>query len=179
MACGHDAEQDDELETHAVSAFAEAFNNIVVHGYAGLPPGNVDVEISWSIDAFVIKITDQGHSFDPASVEVPDLDLLPEGGLGLFIMRSFMDEVDYQPGPPNVLRLVKHHETSRFDLGDGPALPPSSTADTRKRRGASASRSDWRMKAVASPPTTGQKGCSSTLVKGSGDARAIGGSRRS
>jgi len=27
--------------------------------------------------------------------------------MGLFIMRSFMDEIAYRPGPPNVLRMSK------------------------------------------------------------------------
>jgi serine/threonine-protein kinase RsbW len=41
-------------------------------------------------------------------VAEPDLDALPESGLGLFIMRSFMDKVIYTAGAPNVLSLTKH-----------------------------------------------------------------------
>ena len=44
------------------------------------------------------------------SVAVPDLDALPEGGLGLYMMRALMDEVDYQSGNPNVLCLTKRTE---------------------------------------------------------------------
>jgi anti-sigma regulatory factor (Ser/Thr protein kinase) len=37
---------------------------------------------------------------------MPDLDALPESGLGLFIMRSFMG-VTYRRGRPNLLKLSK------------------------------------------------------------------------
>jgi serine/threonine-protein kinase RsbW len=37
----------------------------------------------------------------------PDLDSLPESGLGIFIMRSCMDDVTYVSGAPNVLSMTK------------------------------------------------------------------------
>ena len=106
MAVG-DGPGENELEAEAVSAVGEAFNNIAIHGYADVAPGPVDIEIQWSPDEVVFELTDQGKSFDPGGVAPPPLDDLPEGGMGLFIMRSFMDLVEYRPGPPNILRLVK------------------------------------------------------------------------
>ncbi len=50
---------------------------------------------------------DDGVSFDPAAVPVPDLDGLPESGMGLYIIRSFVDDLSYEPGPPNALRFIK------------------------------------------------------------------------
>jgi serine/threonine-protein kinase RsbW len=91
-----------------VSAFNEAFNNAVLHAYAGTPDGMVEISLDTEPARLVLRIADHGRSFDPRSVTEPDLDSLPEGGLGLYIMRSFMNEVDYQPGDPNVLRLVKY-----------------------------------------------------------------------
>jgi anti-sigma regulatory factor (Ser/Thr protein kinase) len=62
-----------------------------------------------TIEAGVMRLTieDYGASFDPLTAQVPDLDALPESGLGIYIMRSLMDEVTYQPGRPNVLNLSK------------------------------------------------------------------------
>jgi serine/threonine-protein kinase RsbW len=101
------AESGDDFEAEVVSAFGEAFNNIAVHGFAGLAPGPVQIEVGWDEEKLVITCVDSGRTFDPDAVALPELDELPEGGMGLFIMRSCMDEVAYQPGPPNVLRLVK------------------------------------------------------------------------
>jgi len=62
-----------------------------------------------------LRIEDYGRSFDPLSVCLPDLDALPESGLGVYIMRSLMDEVTYQAGCPNVLKLEQEH--SRLPWG--------------------------------------------------------------
>jgi serine/threonine-protein kinase RsbW len=102
-----------------VSAFGEAFNNIALHSYRAGPPGDVDIEIESEEDRIVIRLMDTGTSFDPASVTPPDMEDLPESGMGLFIMHSFMDEVDYRPGSPNVLRLAKRRDARSHLSGDG------------------------------------------------------------
>jgi serine/threonine-protein kinase RsbW len=98
-------ETDDVL--HAVlSAVGEAFNNIAVHGYRGRA-GIVQIEIAVGARKLAVELRDFGRSFDPSAVPAPDLDGLPESGLGVFIMSKMMDRVEYRPGRPNVLRLVK------------------------------------------------------------------------
>jgi serine/threonine-protein kinase RsbW len=101
---------DDQFDTQVVSAFSEAFNNIAIHGYRGAA-GEVCVEIEVEHDALIIRLMDHGVTFDPTR-EVPRQPPgLPEGGMGLFILHQFMDEIAYEPGSPpavpNVLRLVK------------------------------------------------------------------------
>ncbi len=96
-----------EFGQQVVSAFGEAFNNAVLHAYRGLAPGELVVEVAPLADRIAIRLVDQGRTFDPATIVDPDLDALPESGMGWFIIRSFMDEVRYEPGPPNVLSLAK------------------------------------------------------------------------
>lgn len=146
----------DELEAHAVSAVGEAFNNVAIHGYDGLDAGYIETAIDWTPEELVIQITDTGHSFDPHAVAPPDLDDLPECGMGLFIMKSFMDRVDYEPGPPNVLRMVKYRAADSSDDGGrgsgiiGIAGEPGQPVVTLSPDGGDlgTSRSDWRIKAV-------------------------------
>lgn len=96
----------DEFASQIVSAFGEAFNNLVIHGYRGMTPGRVDIEARNVNGVFELELRDHGRAFDPSSHrEMPDE--LPEGGMGLFIMRSFVDELRYCEGPPNVLTMVK------------------------------------------------------------------------
>ena len=99
----------DEFSTQVVSAFSEAFNNVAIHGYRDAKPdGNrrIDLEIASEGECFVVCLRDFGGVFDPGGyLEVPDE--LPERGMGLFIIRSFMDEVAYAAGPPNLLTLKK------------------------------------------------------------------------
>jgi serine/threonine-protein kinase RsbW len=91
-----------------ISAVGEAFNNIAVHGYRDTAPGLVEIDVV--VDRrgrLAVEMRDYGRSFDPRKVTPPDLDALPESGMGIFIMNEVMDEVDYRPGRPNVLKLVK------------------------------------------------------------------------
>jgi serine/threonine-protein kinase RsbW len=131
-------EAEGDFEAEVVSAFGEAFNNIVVHGFQNLEPQPVQIEVDWDEERLVITFVDDGRTFDPETVGLPDLDALPEHGMGLFIMRSCMDQVDYRPGPPNVLRLVKllgpgvdpiapgnERHTCRSTMHVGGSLPPS------------------------------------------------------
>ena len=74
-----------------------------------------------------LRICDYGKSFDPTQVAEPDLDSLPESGLGLFIMRSFMDTISYQAGAPNVLAMTKHLRSDATP-GDPVAINPGGGA---------------------------------------------------
>jgi len=105
----------DEFVMQVVSAFSEAFNNLALHGYKGASLGRIDIAIyphgedrrpDGAVGELVLEITDTGEAFDPAQyLELPDE--LPERGMGLFIIRSFMDEIRYVKGPPHTLTLVK------------------------------------------------------------------------
>ena len=98
-----------DFHEQVVSAFGEAFNNVVLHAYANVEgrEKTVTVEIEPADDRIEIRVLDFGTAFVPEDVPEPDWEGLPESGMGLFIMRSFMDDVHYEPGSPNVLRLAK------------------------------------------------------------------------
>jgi serine/threonine-protein kinase RsbW len=95
------------FRNHIVSAVSEAFNNIALHGYRGMTPDVVRIDIELDDSGVTIELRDFGRSFDPRCAVEPNLDDLPTSGLGIFIMRSFVDEVDYSPGRPNILKLMK------------------------------------------------------------------------
>jgi serine/threonine-protein kinase RsbW len=98
-----------EFDMQVISAFGEAFNNVAIHGYCGTDSGVVEIEIDASPESITIRIFDTGRSFDPTAAEPPAV--LPESGMGLYIIRSFMDSVSYKRGDPpyspNELCLVK------------------------------------------------------------------------
>jgi serine/threonine-protein kinase RsbW len=96
-------------------AVDEAVTNIIEHGYAGQTRGSAAIEITVDVDSqcFRIQISDNGMSFDPN--QMSDIDIQSHvaagkaGGLGVFLMRKIMDQVDYQyqSGKRNQLTLVK------------------------------------------------------------------------
>jgi serine/threonine-protein kinase RsbW len=152
---GPSADDDTEattFEAEAVSAFGEAFNNVAIHGYGATSSGLVTIRIEWLRDRLIISMMDEGQTFDPSSVLPPNLDDLPESGMGIYIMKSFMDQVVYQPGPPNRLHLTKIR-SPRSDRGMQPPQDPVPRHDARS---------------AASMPAVGQRGG----VRKSGKARS-------
>jgi serine/threonine-protein kinase RsbW len=98
-----------DFSDQVVSAFGEAYNNAALHSYRAEAPGDLEVEIEVGHEAMTIRMLDYGTSFNLLDVPDPDLDSLPESGLGIFIIRSFMDDVSYRAGAPNVLSMTKHY----------------------------------------------------------------------
>lgn len=98
----------ERFDSEVVSAFSELFNNIVKHSYGNSGQGEIKISISVGDNQIEINVWDTGENLlDWDSVPDPQLASLPEGGMGLFILRSFVDEVEYNAGPPNTWRLAK------------------------------------------------------------------------
>jgi len=104
---GPKLKRDGQFTAQVMSAFGEAFNNVVLHSYDA-EGGNLQIEVELAKDAFTIRMMDFGKTFDIHAVPPPNLDDLPESGLGIFIIRSCMDIVTYVPGTPNVMSMTKY-----------------------------------------------------------------------
>ena len=109
-------------------AVTEAINNAIQHAPLQTPPGaspTISIVIETSADGLWIAVVDQGRLAGelPASTFSSLSGELPEGGLGLMLIRSLMDEVDHQSGPAldTTVRMFKR-------------VPPPQTAPTGARR---------------------------------------------
>ena len=94
------------------TAVDEACSNIIEHAYGGEDKG--DIEFSFDITDVGLKITlvDHGKPFDPDKVPIPDLKghlrTRKTHGLGLYIMRQWMDEVKFKfEEGKNTLTMLK------------------------------------------------------------------------
>ena len=112
----------DEHQRYGVAvALAEVLTNIVEHGFGGR--GGPPIEVTWAASAhgLVVEVRDAGKpipgdrlrtagpdttfGFDPT-----DVGALPEGGLGLGIIKTAFDHVAYRSaGGQNRLRLGKRY----------------------------------------------------------------------
>jgi len=76
-------------------AVDEAVTNILTHGYDG--PGDVELDLLAEGSDLVVRLRDWAPSFDPRLA--PQADLRPPGerdepgGLGVYLMKSLMDEI--------------------------------------------------------------------------------------
>lgn len=91
-------------------AVDEACTNIIEYGYAN-EVGTIDIACQRRGGEIVVVIKDEGKPFDPTAVQPPDLNASLEerktGGLGIYFMKTLMDEVKYEfSGGKNVLTMV-------------------------------------------------------------------------
>lgn len=91
-------------------AIEEAFVNICSYAYKGAT-GEARVSCEADRDALTIEISDMGTAFDILSIPDPDtsadIDEREIGGLGVFFIRRFTDDVSYRrEDGRNILRLV-------------------------------------------------------------------------
>lgn len=95
-------------------AVDEACSNVMEHAYGSDDTKEVSIRSTVDESSIQIVVVDTGKGFDPAAVEQRKLeDLISAkrtGGLGMRLIKSFMDEVHYEmiPGVKNELRMVKH-----------------------------------------------------------------------
>jgi serine/threonine-protein kinase RsbW len=94
----------ENLEEHLCNAvdicLTEALNNVIKHSYCGNSSQPIEINVKKDLKYLEIEIVDIGLprknlvikdlDFDPN-----DIDNLPESGMGLFIIKQLMDELDY------------------------------------------------------------------------------------
>ena len=105
---------EDEDVANIALAVDEACTNIIKHAYQFARDKQIHITVIRSSDEFEVRITDEGRSFDPATIRTPDLKQhlahYRKGGLGVYLMRRLMDAVEYniRPGNRNEVRMVKN-----------------------------------------------------------------------
>jgi serine/threonine-protein kinase RsbW len=104
----------DEDSSKIVLAVDEACTNIIKHAYHGAPDQNITITIVREKDRFEVRISDEGKSFDPKTLRPLNLKehltKYRRGGLGVYLIKSLMDEVEYRSigGKTNEVRLTKY-----------------------------------------------------------------------
>jgi serine/threonine-protein kinase RsbW len=106
-----EAGMDEDDRFHLTMAVREAAVNAVLHGNDYDPSKKITVSAENTGASLVFTIADQGKGLDPDTLPDP---LAPENllrgtGRGIFLIRSFMDEVHFrQLHPGTELTLIKH-----------------------------------------------------------------------
>lgn len=119
----------DEDATHWVGvAIRECVINAIKHGNRNDVSKHVFVEFETTVDAapeISIRVRDQGEGFDPDDIADPlaPENLLKGSGRGIFLIRSFMDDVQLQRAAEGgmEIRMIKRAQ---------PAPSPDTSATT-------------------------------------------------
>jgi len=90
----------------------EVLTNIISYGYEDEGEHLIVVSISRSHGRLEIEVEDDGRAFNPLEQEPPDtnapLEERPIGGLGIHLVRHYMDALDYKrEDGRNILSMTK------------------------------------------------------------------------
>ena len=93
-------------------ALEEHLTNVLNHAYSDRLAHEIIVRLSADEQWLQIEVEDDGQPFDPTARPEVDLSIplekRPIGGLGVHLMRRFMDELEYRRvADRNVLRMRK------------------------------------------------------------------------
>lgn len=91
----------------------EAFSNIASYAYPGKTDQPILLKADFDDKALTFTFIDEGIPFDPTQIRDADVNQSvedrPIGGLGIFLIRNYMDEYKYQrQDNKNVQTLVKY-----------------------------------------------------------------------
>jgi anti-sigma regulatory factor (Ser/Thr protein kinase) len=88
------------LAYHINLALDEVITNVIMHGYDDAQGHEILARVSVDGPTIVIEVTDDGRPFNP--LDAPPVDFTtdpldrPVGGLGLHLVRTLMDAIEYR-----------------------------------------------------------------------------------
>lgn len=92
----------------------EAVTNVIRHAYGGEPGKSITMKIDITDKSLVIRVYHTGKALTKDDIKLPNMEeYIKEkkvGGLGLYIMNKFMDEVDYSVGKENCCQMIKYRK---------------------------------------------------------------------
>ncbi len=109
----------DEAQEQIALAVDEACTNVIKHAHkfdAGRP---ITINVTVDSKKMTIDIIDTGKGFDTKKLQTPDLPKYAKearhGGLGIYLMQTLMDKVDYEfnPGVKNQVQMIKFLGTQK------------------------------------------------------------------
>jgi serine/threonine-protein kinase RsbW len=108
---GHDVGLDDDAIHWVGVAIRESVINAIKHGNQNDRTKHVFVDFevpACSVPELMIRVRDQGPGFDPNTLADPlaPENLLKSSGRGIFLIRSFMDDVQMQRAPEGGMEIL-------------------------------------------------------------------------
>src|SRR6056297_3591500 len=80
-------------------AINEALANVIEHTYKYTQEEIIIVKLFWNEDKreCIFEIQDKGEPFDISKIGSRDLDDLKDHGLGVYLMKNIMSEIEFRP----------------------------------------------------------------------------------
>jgi anti-sigma regulatory factor (Ser/Thr protein kinase) len=93
-------------------ALDELITNTISYGYDDNKEHEIIIDMRLAESEIVVQVQDDGKPFNPLDMPDPDLglelDQRPAGGLGIYLVRTMMDQVEYERrGNQNIITMRK------------------------------------------------------------------------
>jgi len=104
---------DEEIVGDLRLVLDEIVTNIISYGYENNTDQQICICICYKDDEISVEVKDEGKPFNPIEAPGPDIEKPFEeretGGLGIYIVRKLMDELEYRSiEGKNILIMKKH-----------------------------------------------------------------------
>lgn len=97
----------------------EAVTNVIKHAYKGKPGFEITLSATITPESLILQIRHTGEALTKDAIKLP---IMKEyirdrrvGGLGLYIINQFMDEVDYLVGKEHCCQMTKYRNKDAAD----------------------------------------------------------------
>lgn len=110
---------EEDMQEQIALAVDEACTNVIKHAHKFDANRNIDILASYDNSKITINIIDTGTGFDTSKLQKPDLMQFAKesrhGGLGIYLMKTLMDEVEYDfnPGIKNQVQMIKYLKSQK------------------------------------------------------------------
>ncbi|MCU9615169.1 anti-sigma B factor RsbW [Caldibacillus lycopersici] len=112
-------------------AVSEAITNAIQHAYKQEENGTINLHFHIYSKKLEIIVSDKGESFDVAEVrgktrpyhQDESIEFMREGGLGLFLIETLMDEVEFHQEDGVSVQMTKFLEREQVEM-DAEAFSP-------------------------------------------------------
>jgi len=94
----------EEIEDMKV-AIAEACTNAITHG-KNTPSESIDIRFTLQAAGLEIQVEDKGKGCEVEKIKDPQIEELNENGLGIFIIKSLMDDVVIHSEPDQGMTII-------------------------------------------------------------------------
>ena len=98
----------DEKLSDVLLAVTEATTNAIIHANKSDANKKVTIDVEVVDSKMIVKVKDEGEGFEPK--EIPDPtepeNLLKDHGRGIYLMRVYMDDLEYKRTPTGMLTIL-------------------------------------------------------------------------
>jgi anti-sigma regulatory factor (Ser/Thr protein kinase) len=98
-------------------ALDEVVTNVIAYAYGDQADHQIEITVALDGEVISIRVEDDGEAFNPLDAPVPNLKLgiddRPIGGLGVHIVRSVMDALEYHREGGRNIFIMRKNATGR------------------------------------------------------------------